>query len=84
MPCILVRSSKPSVHTGAKNRKKSFETENRKLKFDGLSFLFSGGFSTVFENGSRLVFVDIGDIDNGRDFFLEISPSESQKNFCNI
>ena len=40
-----------------------FETETRKLKFDGISFSFSGdhtgGFSKVFENGFRfrLVFV---------------------------
>ena len=42
-----------------------FKTENCKLKFDGLSFSFSGdhtgGFSTVLENGfrSRLVFVGL-------------------------
>ena len=42
-----------------------FENENRKLKFDGFSFSFSGdytgGFSTIFENGfcSRFVFVGL-------------------------
>ena len=44
---------------------KMFENENRKLKFDGFSFSFSGdytgGFSTIFENGfcSRFVFVGL-------------------------
>ena len=46
-------------------QRKVYETENRKLKFYGLSFSFSGdhtdGFSTVFENGfcSRLVSVGL-------------------------